>query len=257
MFPSYGEQYSRIGVVVRTSVQVSTDARFHRWITGFFDFITITPAVSPRIVVPIVSVLVVALLATVGWWFRPVSDVIRRQPVAVVALCVGGTAFVAETVAYLLGRTPAWAVGWDYIILFWPAIVLLLATAARTFARPAIALLVVAALLGGFAVDFSRSWQDHYAVQRRAVAAASRSTLVIADCLKRGYTPGAAMWVPKHTPFLLTAPSRTPLPPLPAGADLSRAILFHAANCSPAARNIDQLLATIGLAVGVRSDPSR
>jgi hypothetical protein len=255
VFPSYGAQYTRVESLARTAVPVSTDSRFHRWITGFFDFVTISPAAPAHIVVPIVSVLAVALLATTRWWLPPVSDVIRRQPVSVVALCVGGTAFVVETVAYLLGKTPGWATGWDYIIIFWPAIVLLLAVAARRFARPAITLLVVAALLGGFALNLSHSWQHRYATQRRAVAAASGATLVIADCLMRGYTPGAAMWVPKHTPFLLTAPGSTPPPPLPAGADLSRAVLFHAADCGAAARNIDQLLATLGLARGSAVGP--
>ncbi len=255
VFPSYPAQYSRVSLVLRTSPQVSTDTRFHRWITGFFDFVSVSPAAPARIVVPIVSVLVVALVATARWWFRPAADALRRQPVAVVALCVGGTAFVVETVAYLLGKTPAWAVGWDYIILFWPAIVLLLATAARRFARPAIALLVVAALLSGFAVNLSRSWQGHYASQRRAVTIASHSTLVVADCLMRGYTPGAAVWVPKTTPFLLTAPGHAQPPPIPAGADLSRAVLFHAASCRPAAADIDQLLATLGLARGPAVGP--
>ena len=255
VFPSYRAQYSRVAVVVQTSVHVSTDSRIHRWITGLFDFVTITPAASPHIVVPLVLVLVLALLGTARWWFRPVSEAIRQQPVAAVALGVGGTAFVVETAAYLLGRIPGWAVGWDYIVLFWPAIVLLLAAAVRRFARPAIALLVVAAVLGGFSLNLSRSWQGQYALQRRAVATASGATLVIADCLMRGYTPGAAMWVPKRTPFLLTAPGRAQPPPLPAGADLTRAILFHAENCAPAARDIDQLLATLGLARGPTVGP--
>jgi hypothetical protein len=255
VFPSYRAQYSRVAVVVRTAVPVSTDSRLHRWITGLFDFVTISPTAPPHIVVPFVLVLVVALLGAARWWFRPLSDAIRQQPVAAVALGVGGTALVVETVAYLLGRIPDWAVGWEYIVLFWPAIVLLFAAGVHKLARPAIALLVVAALLGGFSLNLSRSWQGQYAVQRRAVAAASGATLVIADCLMRGYTPGAAMWVPKHTPFLLTALGSTPPPPLPAGADLSRAILFHAANCAPAARDIDHLLATLGLARGSAVGP--
>ena len=252
--PGYFDQYSRSQYQNTFNPAMSLRGRLQAWVDGFFDLVTLDHAVRSLFEgAALVGVLV--LLATAFWWCPPAARVLRRQPVCAAALGVAGTALVGATAAYLLHRSPSHAVGWQYVTLFWPGVVLLGAAVVKhNFRRPALALLVVAALLLTFTLRWEHGYSGFFASQRRAVNEVSGATLVIADCLERGSTPGAALWVPSDAKFLLLTRSQTRPPSVPAGADRSKAFLLHSDACTPGNR-IDQRLAELGLRRGAPIGP--
>jgi hypothetical protein len=156
-------------------------------------------------------------------------------------------AIVCATAMFVLGRAPGHAAGWQYIVTFWPGIVLLGAVVLRRAPHPALVMTLVVILMGTFAWEWQQFYRRSYSAQRVAVEEVSNATLVVADCMLRGYTPGAAMWVPKDSEFLLAARDGRPAPPIPEGADRSRAFLLHVEGCPVGVRDVDGLLQSLGL----------
>ncbi len=256
--PAFRAQYARLNGYLASLPSVSFDARLRRWSAGFVDFVALD-AGSRRIAELVVLVVGVALLAGMVWWYQPFRRVLGQEPVVAASLGIGGIALFGASAAYLLGRAPPHAAGWQYLLLFWPAIVVLgafavpAALAVRgSLVRPTIVLLAAAVLMGVAGWRFDDAATQVHASQRRAVAEASRATLVVADCSMRGATPGAAMWVPSDASFLLAPPGRADVPPVPRGADRARPLLFHTPDCEPAVTDIAGMLDTLGFARGAR-----
>jgi hypothetical protein len=256
LFPSYFTQYARVKLIARLAPQRSTGQRLRLWVGGLDDFVVLDTRADRNFTLAVV-IAVVVLLATLPLWYRAVWKTVREQPIVAAALGVGGVSFVGLTTAFVLGRVPPHAAGWQYVIVFWPSVVLLAAVIVRRLGtrQAAVALLVVAAIIGANAVRWEHKYSDQYVRQRRAVREVSRATLVISDCLLRGYTPGAAMWVPPGSLFLLAAPGGATPPPIPPEADRSRPVLFDADGCLPAVTNVDGLLSTLGFVRGRRIGP--
>lgn len=250
LHPAFFTQLSRERALVAPLTE-SVGERIWVWGAGMFDLVTVEP--EWRGIVGLGFVVgAVALLATARRWFRPAARVIRDQPIVGAALGVGGTALVAATAMFLAGSSPFHARGWQYVIAFWPAIVLLgTVVVTRNLAQPAFMLIVVVMLLGVSVLRSGQVAEYDYRWQRNAVEEVSGATLVVADCLMRGYTPGATMWVPRESRVLLVAPGDVAPPALPQGADASRPLLLHADDCRPAVQNIDRVLETLGFVRGV------
>lgn len=249
--PAYFDQYSRLQYQNSVAVRLTLNSRVHVWVDGFFDLVTPDNGVY-RVFEAVALIAGLAVLLTIRWWYPPAARIIRAQPISAAALGVAGMAIVAATGAYLLKRSPPHAAGTQYLILFWPGIVVLGAVIVqRNFKRPALTLLVVAALLVTLTARWQHSDETALAPQRFAIKEVSGATLVITDCLEGGSTAGAAMWVPPHSRFLLAAPGTARLPPVPPGTDRSRAFLFHSDACTPG-NGVDRMLAEIGL---VRTAP--
>jgi hypothetical protein len=252
VFPGYPDQLSRARTIA-DSTRSSPVTRARDWAEGFGDLVTIESSVD-RILLPVLLVGLLVVVATIPRWWRPVRDTIRSQPVAVVALGIGGTALLGATAAYVSSSTPAHARGWQYIVLFWPSIVLLGAVLLRNRSSAALTLFVVAALLGTYAWQWQRLWHDNFAAQRRAVDALADATLVVADCPMRGYTPGAAWWVPDNADFLLGARGSAPPPASPPVVDTTEAFLLHGERCRPPV-DVAPVLRQLGLVRGERIGP--
>jgi hypothetical protein len=259
IFHGYFDQYSRASTIPNTT---TLRQRARQWAEGFFDFVTLDHSARPVLdVVALVGGL--TLLATVKVWYRSALGAIRDRPAIAAAVGVGGTALVGASFAYLSGRTPPHAAGWQYFIWFWPAIVVVGAAMLRhrSWGRSALALGVVAVLLVTFSWRWERSNNYLRTGQRHAVAEVAHATLVVADCLEGGTTPGAAMWVRRHAQFLLLAPGAAVPPPIPRGADVTRPLLFQGKvpfqgnSCVPRVANLDQALARLGFVRGARIGP--
>jgi hypothetical protein len=253
LFPGYPNQLSRANDVASGN-PAGFATRAHTWLRGLYNYVTLESGRYPTLDV-IVYIALGAALLTLPWWYRRVWNSIRTQPVAAAAFGIGGVALLGETAAYLLRKSPAWAVGWQYVILFWPAIVLVFAALVRNLSRARLAVLfvVVAGLVGASTWHWQQQRDRTYRGQRRATDAISTATVVVSNCLPRGYSEGAAMWAPPNSRFLLV-PKRGPIPPLPADADPSNAFLLTGAMCKPTT-NADRLAETLGFTRGRRVGP--
>lgn len=251
IFPAFGTQLSRLNDRAASFPPESVATRVSAWVRGLFDFVSVDTR-ADRFLELVALVAGLALLATLPMWRRIVRKTIREQPIVTAALAIGATAFAGATAAYVLHRSPPHATGWQYVIVLWPAIVLLTAAMARNLPHRygVVALVVVVAILFSSAWSSQRGYEAGFAGQRRAVDEASSATVVVADCLADVFTLVAAIWVPRDARFLLTARGDAPPPPIPPGADRSRPILLHGVGCRPAVRDVDRLLATLGYARG-------
>ena len=251
--PGFFTQYDRSTFQISFAPATSRGARVQAWVRGFFDLVDPDTGASRAFEV-LALVAAVALLVTLPWWYRTAVRTIRSSRILAATTGVTGTALVGATAAYLLGRAPSHAVGWQYVIIYWPGFVILgAALIRRKAARPALTLAIVVLLLGTYAWRWDALYSDQRASGRRAADAVSDATLVVADCLKRGYTPGAGRLVQPDARFLLLARDpAAPPPSIPADADRSRPVLLHTDGCQPAAPDIDGLLRRLGYTRGER-----
>jgi hypothetical protein len=252
--PAFFEQLSLSNAQNAVGPQVAAATRGRLWLMGFADFISLEVE-ADRMFKPLAFVAVLALLATSPRWVRPLWRALLGRPVIAATFGITGFALLCATVAYAIGRTPPHAAGWEYVIAFWPGLVLLGAVAVRHTSRPALVLLLIAILIGTYAVRWTQVYRTAYTGQRIAVAELSHATLVVADCMLRGYTPGATMWVTRRAEVLLASRQDPQPPPIPDGADLSRAFLLHVEGCSVGVRDVDGLLASLNLRRGTRVGP--
>jgi uncharacterized membrane protein len=249
LHPGFGEQLARVEENRPGFSLGAVPGRLYRVVQGLADLVVLSPG-ADRHILPVAATGVVLAVATFPRWRHGARAALRSSPMLAAAVAIGGMTLVVTVALYALGRSPAHAVGRHYVVAFLPPLVVVVGALAARAARPALVLLAAVTFVGVAAWQWNDDYVPVWRHQRAAVEAVRDARLVVSDCARRGYTPGGAMWLQPSADFLLLQATDDPPPPLPAGGELSGAVLFHGdqRQCQGAGDEIvDQQLADLGL----------